>query len=200
MNRQLYYNLKKRLDSSSMTHLDPDGGSVLASVMIILRQTDSCEMLFIKRPDNPADAFSGHIAFPGGKKKPSDRGLLDTAIRETYEEVGIDIRESALVAGKLDDTRPGNREAEFMIVTPYISVLTREVAVIPNNMEVDRHIWIPVMHLMDERNMRIRKKFRGGIEVNDYVYSYKDHIIWGMTGRIVRRLTVRLGDILAGST
>ena len=68
-------------------------GSIFSSIAIIISEnTDGDdEMFFIKRAIRNNDHFSGHMAFPGGVKEDYDKTLLDTAIRETMEEVGIDL-------------------------------------------------------------------------------------------------------------
>jgi len=68
---------------------DPAQGR--AAVAIVVREgTDGPQVLLIRRADHPGDAWSGHMAFPGGREDPQDENLLATAIRETLEEVGLD--------------------------------------------------------------------------------------------------------------
>lgn len=197
MKEILFEELKDRLDKRERYEVDVYAEAVLASVMMLIRNMDdSLELLFIKRPDNPGDAFSGHIAFPGGKKIDSDQDLLETAIRETREEVGIDIRDSARILGKLDYTRPNNKSAGFIIVTPYVSFLTRDVEIITNE-EVDEYIWIPLDHLMDEKNLRVRTKVRNNAYIDDYVFSYDKYIIWGMTGRVLKKFIDEFAELLS---
>lgn len=196
MKDMIFEELRQRLERKDNYSYQPDERSVMASVMMVMRDTSvGVDMLFIKRPDHPNDTFSGHIAFPGGKMSNEDSDLLETAIRETREEVGIDIRESGRIIGKLDDTKPSNRRADFIIVTPYVSMLTQEVEIVPNE-EVDEYMWIPVEHLLDENNMRIRTKIRDDRYIEDYVFSYDKYIIWGMTGRVLRKFIVEFGDLL----
>lgn len=196
MNNTIYQELKQRLDRKNNNTYKPDHRSVMASVMMVLKQNrQNLDMLFIKRPDSPGDTFSGHIAFPGGKMIPQDSDLLETALRETREEVGIDLSKSGKIIGKLDDTKPNSRKADFIIVTPFVSMLTEEVEIIPNE-EVDRYFWVPVDHLLDERNMRVRIKIRDNREIEDYVFSYDRYIIWGMTGRVLREFILEFGDVL----
>lgn len=182
--RRLEDLLKKR----NALKIAKEGDFVHAAVMMILKEIrDEMHMLFIKRPESEDDAFSGHMAFPGGKMVEGDRSKIDTAIRETLEEVGIDLKACGTVLGELDDVNPNNPRADNYIVTPYLSLLREEVALRPNLAEVESAVWIPVRHLTDERNAKVRYRERYGRVVEDYVYSYENHIIWGMTGRIVHQ-------------
>lgn len=80
------------------------------------------QIMFIRRTSRPSDRYSSHIAFPGGRSEPSDTSSHYTALRETWEEIGVDLaeREFALV-GRLDDreitTSLGKRL--LMILSPF---------------------------------------------------------------------------------
>lgn len=178
--------LERLLGSRIPNKITHEGDIVHAAVMMILSEgPQGLSMLFIKRPESDTDAFSGHMAFPGGKMMEGDEGKLATAVRETLEEIGVDIYKCGRVLGELDDINPNNPRARNYIVTPYISMLREEVSIVPNLREVEAAVWIPVKHLMDERNFAVRWRERNGILVEDYVYSFEKYIIWGMTGRIL---------------
>jgi len=178
--------LEKLLRSRLPVKIDDSGDFVHAAVMMILGESpDGLSMLFIKRPESDIDAFSGHMAFPGGKMMEGDESKLATAIRETHEEIGVDLYTSGRVIGELDDINPNNPRASNYIVTPYLSVLREEVLIVPNLFEVEAALWIPVKHLMDGKNFAVRLRERNGKMVEDYVYCFGKYIIWGMTGRIL---------------
>lgn len=180
--------LEKLLAGRDPVELTIDGDFVQAAVMVILREeSEGFSMLFIKRPDSDRDAFSGHVAFPGGKMKEGDPGKLETAVRETQEEIGIDIAKSGRVLGALDDVNPQSPRADKYIVTPYLSVLNKGVTPTPSAREVEAVLWVPVRHLKDEKNFKVRLREREGRLGEDYAYSFEQYIIWGMTGRILRQ-------------
>ena len=180
--------LEKLLGERTPHKLTIEGEFIDAAVMIILREElGDTSMLFIKRPDNEADPFSGHVAFPGGKMKSDDRSKLDTAVRETREEIGVDIAQSGRVIGELDDVNPNNPRARTYIVTPYLSVLENEIEISPDSREVEKVLWVPVSHLLNEKNFKLRLRDRQGELREDYAYSFEQYIIWGMTGRILRQ-------------
>ncbi|HVY54739.1 MAG TPA: CoA pyrophosphatase [Thermodesulfobacteriota bacterium] len=180
--------LEKLLKSRVPVKIDDRADFVHAAVMMILgERPEGLSLLFIKRPESDLDAFSGHMAFPGGKMKEGDESKLATAIRETHEEIGVDLNTSGHVLGELDDINPNNPRARNFIVTPYLSVLREEVAIVPNLFEVEASVWVPVKHLLDEKNFAVRMRERNGKLVEDYVYSFGKYIIWGMTGRILQK-------------
>jgi len=181
-------NLKKLLSSRDVNEIFREGDFVHASVMMILKESgQGYSLLFIKRPESERDPFSGHMAFPGGRMDSADNSKLETAIRETYEEVGIDINSSGRILGSLDDVNPNNPRARNYIVTPYLSVLNEEVTIKPDSNEVERTLWVPMHHLVDDRNLEVRIRERDGTEVKDYAYQYEQYLIWGMTGRILHQ-------------
>jgi 8-oxo-dGTP pyrophosphatase MutT (NUDIX family) len=181
-------NLKKLLSSRNVNEIFREGDFVHASVMMILKESgQGYSLLFIKRPESDRDPFSGHMAFPGGRMDSADNSKLETAIRETYEEVGIDINSSGRILGSLDDVNPNNPRARNYIVTPYLSVLNEEVTIKPDSNEVERTLWVPMHHLVDDRNLEVRIRERDGTEVKDHAYQYEQYLIWGMTGRILHQ-------------
>ncbi|MGO9309711.1 MAG: NUDIX hydrolase [Spirochaetia bacterium] len=83
---------------------------------------DSAEILFIKRAERAGDPWSGHLAFPGGRAEESDATLLDLAMRETAEEVGIDARQGGRVIGRPSTIRPLSIRIPSITVTPFVVV------------------------------------------------------------------------------
>lgn len=180
--------LETLLTQRSSNQITREGDYVHAAIMMILKQSDpGYSLLFIKRPDNDRDPFSGHMAFPGGRMELDDKSKLDTAVRETLEEVGININRSARVLGALDDVNPNNPRARNYVVTPYLSILEEEVDITPDANEVEKTIWVPMHHLVDDKNTQVRIRVRDGREVKDYAYNYDQYLIWGMTGRVLHQ-------------
>jgi 8-oxo-dGTP pyrophosphatase MutT (NUDIX family) len=196
MSQETSEKLEKLLAARDPHKLTIDGDFVHAAVMMILKEEQKgSSLLFIKRPDSDSDPFSGHVAFPGGKMKGEDSDKLETAVRETREEIGVDITHSGRVIGELDDVNPNNPRANTYIVTPYLSVLEEEVTFTPCAREVEEVLWVPVNHLLDEKNFKLRLTQRDGKLREDYAYIYEQYIIWGMTGRILRQFFTLTGHL-----
>ena len=187
--------LERIINGRKTVKANREGIFIPASVMLILRpEENGYSLLFIKRPENSADIFSGHIAFPGGKMKEEDGNKLETAIRETFEETGIDLRESGRVIGELDDINPNNPRGHHFIVTPYVAFLIKDSETRPNE-EVAEIIWIPLSHLKDEKNLEVRIVERQKIQVKDFVFYYRDYMIWGMTARVLHKFLSIAGNL-----
>ena len=182
LDKKLFNNLEEYYKSRTPNRVTEADKYVYASVAVILNNEQ--KVLFIKRPENPKDPYSGHVAFPGGKNKKDDENLLYTATREVNEEVGIDLNNNARIIGELDQLKPLNPDGPNYVVTPFLAVLEKNNDLVLND-EVEDYIWIPLTHFLDDANMRVRLKERPGQIIEDYVYEYEKYIIWGMTGRII---------------
>ena len=93
-----------------------------AAVALTLRESaHGLELLFIHRAEHPQDPWSGQMAFPGGRCERGDEDLERTAIRETAEEIGLDLRRSGHALGSLDETRAMSRmRALDLSITPFV--------------------------------------------------------------------------------
>jgi 8-oxo-dGTP pyrophosphatase MutT (NUDIX family) len=161
-------------------------GPPFAAVAIIINPNDrGGSVLFIKRTERRGDPWSGQIAFPGGRKSPIDRGLADTAVRETGEEVGIQLSGHELL-GHLPILTTRSRR---MRVLPFVFQLKSTVSIHANE-EVAEAFWVPLSDLgrleVETREVRVDE---GTLSADSYVYE--GHAIWGLTFRIVNLLLDR---------
>lgn len=196
MNNNAVRELEKIVKSRDVVKINKRQELVRAAVMIILNKKDSGHsILFIKRTENDSDVFSGHMAFPGGKMHIPDRTTLETAIRETLEETGIDIKASGNIIGELDDIHPNNPKANHYVVTPYLCSLNQPVELRLDGAEVAEGVWIPIHHLNDPKNQEVRNLERDGRVSEDFVFYYDNYVIWGMTGRILYQFLSLFGKI-----
>ena len=180
----LLHEIRRTLDPLG-TGSQPDKDLVCSAVLVMISECGSdFGIWFIKRTEHKDDPFSGHVAFPGGKKKESDATLLDTAAREVGEELGFDAWEEGEILGEMDFFRPLTPSVRSYAVKPFISVVQSEPEFISNR-EVSEIFRIPVSHLLDAKNRTVRKRRRAGMLIDDHVFRYRGHIIWGLTGRIL---------------
>jgi 8-oxo-dGTP pyrophosphatase MutT (NUDIX family) len=165
-----------------------------AAVALIFRAGDEGrpELLFIKRAEYPGDPWSGQVAFPGGREERDDASLVDTAIRETREETAIDLARDGKVIGTLDDLYPRTVRLPPISVRPFVFVLDND-AELTLSSEVALAFWIPFGSLAHTEAWREDTVLARGIQINARVFRHQDHVIWGMTERILAQL-IRLVD------
>ena len=175
-------------DNPNPKRINSDHGTLFSAIAIIISENNhgEDEMFFIKRASRENDHFSGHMAFPGGVKEEYDKDFLDTAIRETQEEVGIDLNKDAEFLGCFDDYRPVNPSANKFLVSPHVFHLNNiEVELKLNPYEVEDTVWIPLKILKEMSQNSARETFKYNKKYNDYVFEYNGYKIWGMTGKIL---------------
>lgn len=163
---------------------EPTPGSVrFASVAVILRGVGP-SILLIKRAERDGDPWSGQVAFPGGKMQSGDGSVRETAVRETKEEVGFDLNESASFLGYLGPfrTHTGN-----MDVVPSIFTLEKEVAVKLNG-EVSSYRWVDFGVFENSLAGGTHQVVREGATLDMPAVVFEDYVVWGLTYRILQSI------------
>ena len=157
-----------------------------AAVALILRPTgdDDADLLLIRRATREGDPWSGQIGLPGGRVERSDLSLEHTALRETAEEVGLDLHASGRVLGQLDELRPRTPVLPPIIVRPYVYVVDAAPALVTSD-EVAEARWVRVSELFVpaarvETTVQVRD-----LRMRVNTYTHADFMIWGMTERIL---------------
>lgn len=168
-------------------------GTRAAAVAAILRQASGGpEVLFIRRAERDGDPWSGHMAFPGGRRAPNDKDLLATAVRETHEEIGINLEQCAELVGVLDDQDATGRNTVAPLPTrPFVFELLSSPSMTPNH-EVTEIFWAPLEPLLlGERRTSIDVKFKG----ESYTlpgWDVEGRVVWGLTYRMLSTLLGKL--------
>ena len=185
--------LRSALDAHKAVGGGKEEGGRRAAVALIFRAGEggAPELLFIKRADYPADPWSGQVAFPGGREEAGDANLADTALRETREETGIDLRNDGTVIGTLDDLRPQTAGLPAIIVRPYVVLLNRADSLLLSD-EVALAFWVPLEELRQAGSWRDTSVFARGIQLSARAFHHEGHVIWGMTERILAQLLALL--------
>ncbi len=166
-----------------------EAGARRAAVALIFRAGEEGrpELLFIKRAEYPSDPWSGQVAFPGGREESGDASLSDTAMRETREETGIDLERDGRIIGTLDDLYPRTVRLPAISVRPSVFAVERSETLTLSS-EVALAFWIPFGSLTTTEAWREDTVFARGIQINARVFRHQDHVIWGMTERILAQL------------
>lgn len=165
-----------------------DGTYFEAAVALILRETvdDHVELLFIKRAARDDDPWSGQIALPGGRHQDSDDSLEDTAVRETREEVGLELGRHGAIIGALDELRPRVAVLPPVIVRPYVATVAADAAIEASD-EVAGHFWAPLDAILSPAALRDTEIVVRQMRTVRPAIHFGGHMIWGMTEHILRR-------------
>ena len=161
---------------------------IAAAVSVILHDgADGVEVLFIHRAVRAGDTWSGQIAFPGGRREPTDADLLATAIRETMEEVGVDLAHAERL-GVLDDLYPRTPVLPPVVVRPFVFALTQRPT-IRHSPEVQDAFWVPFRAFRAPGVLGEITVDHPGIPRRVLPsYTIGKHTIWGMSERILTPL------------
>jgi 8-oxo-dGTP pyrophosphatase MutT (NUDIX family) len=155
-----------------------------ATALVVVPGGDGPEVAFIQRPHRSGDRWSGQMALPGGKRDREDRDALGTAIRETREEIGIELVEPV---GRLDDVK-GRVHAG--IVATYVFVLDDRPTLHPDPAEVEAAVWVPVRTLL---SAEAAFRYTWGRVGRFPAIRHEGYVIWGLTHRIVGSFARALG-------
>jgi 8-oxo-dGTP pyrophosphatase MutT (NUDIX family) len=166
---------------------DPLARRAAVAVLIRLGQSGEPELFFIQRAEHEGDPWSGHVAFPGGREEPEDESLIDTAIRETFEETHIDLRRAAHNLGVLNDLHPRSVRLPAVVVRPFVFLVT-DVAEPVLSSEVAGAFWVPLSVLMDRSVWHDATVRAGDVEISRFAFHHEGYVVWGMTERILSGL------------
>lgn len=165
----------------------------VAAVAAVVRDGDGdAETLMIHRAEDPRDPWSGHMAFPGGRVEARDADPLAAALRETREEVGLDLDTEGTLIGRLSDVAAvGRGRPMSLVIEPYVFAVDDLPPLRPNH-EVAEIVWVPLAFLRDRTNRSTVPWKHGEITVNLPCYRWNDHVIWGLTFGMVDELITLL--------
>jgi 8-oxo-dGTP pyrophosphatase MutT (NUDIX family) len=167
----------------------PPHGHMRAAVLVPVFEAGGVPHLLLTRRTDLVEHHKGQISFPGGRAEEGDADLLATALRETQEEIGL-APGSVEILGRLDECRT---VASGFAITPYVGLIPPPEALIPNPVEIDSLIVVPLPVFLDAANLRVeRVTFEDG-EHEVVSYEYPPHVIWGVTARIIRQMVGLLG-------
>jgi len=155
---------------------------IRAGVLIpLIRRGNEIELLFTRRTDTVL-THKGQISFPGGQREDSDVETVETALRESYEEIGLE-PSRVTVLGELDDVFTA---VSSFVITPVVGLVEGgldNLRLAPD--EVKSLLLVPVTQLLDSDIHTTETRSVGEQQYRIHYYTIGDDIIWGATGRIV---------------
>ena len=181
--------LAQRATLSVTPELIDNGSLIPAAVLVVLYAKDGDYCVLLNKRSEEVEHHKGEISFPGGAKDPEDKDFLDTALRETEEEMGIN-RNDVCVLGELDEviTRSNFHVKVFVgsIIYPY--------SFKPSAVEIAEVLEVPIKSLNDSSTWRIETRMEDGLPVSTRSYAYKNHLVFGVTARILQQCLEGLAD------
>ena len=160
-----------------------------AAVLLIIYSKDGEFCVLLNKRSEEVEYHKGEISFPGGARDPEDKDFLDTALRETEEEMGIDPKDVTIL-GELDEVVTRSR----FHVKVFVGTIEYPYNFKPSAVEIAEVLEVPIPSLNDPSNWRIETRLEDGVPVSTRSYAYKKHIIFGVTARILQQFLEVLAD------
>ena len=172
--------LERALAKRVVERADGDG-LMPSAVMILLYPKDGEYCILLNKRSEEVEHHKGEISFPGGARDPEDRDSLDTALRETEEEMGIK-RGDVTVIGELDEvvTRSG------FLVNVFTGTIEYPYSFKPSAIEIAEVLEFPISALIDPANRRSETRWDHGKPVTSYSYVHEEHVVFGAPARILQ--------------
>jgi dephospho-CoA kinase len=160
----------------------PDKGLTRAAVLIPLYQKEGEYYFLLTKRTEKMEVHKGQFSFPGGAWDERDADLLATALRESFEEIGLRPQDAEIL-GELDDTIA---VVSNFVVTPFVAAIPYPYEFKINEQEVEKLVQVPLSIFLDASNLSEELLPGRGQVVLSYRYRYQEHVIWGATARIIK--------------
>ena len=183
-NSDKYNQLKKEVTSRKSQLQSENNENVRLAAVSILIENDNKDypIYMIKRADEGGHALEW--AFPGGKYEEEDLNLLETAKRETHEEIGIS-NDLIYFWGPLD---PVYTLGTGWKIFPFIGVVKSDIKTIKNEEEIQEITKIPLFKLLESKNNRYVSFTTNNGRIDSKSYVYENKLIWGASARIISQI------------
>ena len=169
--------IKQKLEQINLT--DPTKYKKAGVLILLIKDNDDEEfkILFTKRSEQ-LKTHSGEVSFPGGKWEEGDSNLYQTALRESNEEINLDI-ENVTKLGPLNFLLSRHK----IEVNPFVGYLN-QLQDFKGNFEIDEIFTVPISFLMNEENIEYKEFNRKDLKVYIPSWVYNGNRIWGLTAMI----------------
>jgi 8-oxo-dGTP pyrophosphatase MutT (NUDIX family) len=162
------------------TNMRPQRPWKPAAVLVpVVMHLKGLTILLTQRTESLLD-HAGQVSFPGGSSEAGDSDPVQTALRETDEEIGLE-RHFIEAVGFLD----GYLTITGYAVTPVVGLVKPGFRLQPDPLEVAEAFEVPLVFLRNLANRQIRSRRVGDCDVGYYLYEYNRHVIWGATAGIL---------------
>jgi 8-oxo-dGTP pyrophosphatase MutT (NUDIX family) len=182
--------LGSRLQEAAPFQPHPDR----AAVALALAGTgDELLLCLIRRVEHPGDPWSGHMALPGGRASAGDLSARAVAEREAREEVSLDLGDAHWI-GALSElpVRIAGVETS-MALAPFVYHIGPAAPPLTANHEVAEAYWAPLADLWDQNNASELRLERNGVAMVYPAIRFREHLIWGLTHRVLTLFSDLIG-------
>jgi len=156
----------------------------VAGVLVIIHPLNNIPHIVLTKRSLKLKDHAGQISFPGGNLENEDLTPLHTALRETREEIGLDIDRDKII-GSLDSVQTSTSK---YIIYPYVAMI-ETILYLKTNDEVEKILNIPIPNILDIL-LRYRIVTNGITQKNGIQIPWEDEIIWGATATILKQLSL----------
>ncbi len=167
-------------------HLEVASLTPAAVLVPLITHVHGTSVLLTQRTAH-LEKHAGQVSFPGGHVEAHDSNHVDTALRETEEETGLQ-RTLVTIAGSLDECRTGTGYR----ITPIVGLIRPGFELAPDSYEVAEIFEAPLSHILDAANHKRCYLVRDGKRRYFYEIHYQDHRIWGATAAMLVNLGTKL--------
>jgi 8-oxo-dGTP pyrophosphatase MutT (NUDIX family) len=167
--------------ASRVRHTENDPTLICAAVLVPLLCKDGEWHILVTQRTEQVEQHKGQISFPGGACDVGDAGLEATALRETFEEIGVP-PESVEILGHLDDFPT----VTHFVVTPFVGVIPHPFGYRLNRREVEAIVEVPISFFRDPAHLRVEQREHEGRLHDVLFWDYGSYVIWGATARILK--------------
>ena len=174
--------LSNALTERRIQRINDSKMKISAVLVPVFFKAGQYHLLFIQRTERVKN-HKGQISFPGGAYEKADGLLLNTALRETREEIGV-APEDIEVLGELDDTLTATSN---YIISPFVGVIPYPYPFKLDKWETEELIEVPIIALLDKNYFSESITIQNGEEINTYFFKYADRSIWGATAKILKQ-------------
>jgi 8-oxo-dGTP pyrophosphatase MutT (NUDIX family) len=178
-------NLEKRvcavLTARKRIRIQGDHLTPSAILLPLFKKENGNHVLFTKRTEIVKN-HKGEISFPGGAYDEEDETLERTALRESFEEIGLRERDIQIL-GCLDDVETISN----FVIRPYVGIFPYPYPFRMNRHEIEEIIEVPLESLLEKDRFQEKKVFFEGDKRTIYTYRYGKHLIWGATAKILKQ-------------
>ncbi len=164
-----------------------------AGVLVLMTDELRPKLLFTKRSAH-LNSHAGEISFVGGKKDATDRNIIDTAMREAKEEIGVCSSALAVIGGL-----PVQTSKAGLKVRPIVAKLSPHavMGLVPSEDEIERLLWVDLAYFLANlpTNTAVDVVYKEqALKIQTSAWVYQTDIIWGLTGRIMADLLALFGQ------